>query len=90
MNVSQAVEYHLQYHRVSSKKNTVKNCEFVLFRFSEIFADRELEEVSLEGVLDFLIKITNGNKQSIKRNRYSTLSSFYNFTITQSIPLRRN
>ena len=81
MKVSQAIEYHLQYHRVNSKKNTVKTCEFVLFRFSEIFSGRELEEVSQEEVCDFLIKLTNGNKQSTKRNRYSTLSSFYNFII---------
>ncbi len=36
--------------------------------------------------LIFLIKITNGNKQSTKRNRYSTLSSFYNFTINTASP----
>ncbi len=58
----------------------------MLFHFSEIFADRELEEVSQEEVLDFLIKLTNGNKQSTKRNRYSTLSSFYNFTINTVSP----
>ena len=40
MKVLQAIEYHLQYHRGNSKKNTVKTCKFVLFRFSEIFADR--------------------------------------------------
>ncbi|MCD6534664.1 MAG: hypothetical protein J7L25_11425 [Deltaproteobacteria bacterium] len=61
MNVSQAVEYYLQYHRANSKKNTVKTCEYVMFRFSETFAERELEEVSQEEVLDFLIKLTNGN-----------------------------
>jgi len=58
----------------------------VLHHFSKIFADRELEEVSQEEVLDFLIKLTNGNKQSTKRNRYSTLSSFYNFTINTASP----
>ncbi len=86
MNVSQAVDYHLQYHRVNSKKNTVKTCEFVLFHFSETFTCRKLEEVSQEEVLDFLIKLTNGNKQSTKRNHYSTLSSFYNFTINTASP----
>ena len=32
-----------------------------MFRFSETFAERELEEVSQEEVLDFLIKLTSGN-----------------------------
>ena len=86
MKIAQAVERHLQYHRVNSKKNTVKTCEFVLCRFSETFADLELEEVGQEEILDFLIKLTNGNRQSTKRNRYSTLSSFYNFTINTASP----
>ena len=86
MKVAQAVEYHLQYHKINSKKNTVKTCKFVLFHFSEKFASRELGEVSQEEVLDFLIKITNGNKQATKRNRYPTLSSFYNFTINTVLP----
>jgi len=57
-----------------------------LYRFSETFAGRELEEVGQKEVFDFLIKLTNGNKQSTKRNRYSTLSSFYNFTINTPLP----
>ena len=61
-----------------------------MFRFAETFAGRELEEVSQKEVLDFLIKLTNGNKQSTKRNRYSTLSSFYNFTINTASPYLTN
>ncbi|MEA2109926.1 MAG: site-specific integrase [Pseudomonadota bacterium] len=57
-----------------------------MLNFSEIVTGRELEEVGQDEVLDFLIKITNGNKQSTKRNRYSTLSSFYNFTINTASP----
>jgi len=34
MKVSQAVDFHLQYHQANSKKNTVKTCEFVLNRFT--------------------------------------------------------
>lgn len=57
-----------------------------MFHFSETFPDRKLKDVRQDEVLDFLIKITNGNKQSTKRNRYSTLSSFYNFTINTASP----
>ncbi|SHO52759.1 hypothetical protein [Desulfopila aestuarii] len=30
MKVSQSVDFHLQYHRANSKKNTLKTCELVL------------------------------------------------------------
>ena len=86
MKITQAVEHHLQYHKMNSKKNTVRTCEFVLSHFSETFADWELEEVGQEEVLNFLTKLTNNNKQSTKRNRYSTLSSFYNFNINTASP----
>ncbi|MEE4313307.1 MAG: hypothetical protein V2J11_02370 [Desulfofustis sp.] len=47
MTVSQAVDFHLQYHRTNSKKNTVKTCEFVLSRF---------EDTSRRGRLHFFEK----------------------------------
>jgi len=34
MKVSQAISFHLQYHRANAKKNTIKTCEFVLSRFA--------------------------------------------------------
>ncbi len=36
MKVQQAVDFHLQYHRANSKKNTVKICEFVLLNFANV------------------------------------------------------
>ncbi len=58
------------------KKNTVKTCEFVLFRFSETFTDRELEEISQEEVLD--------------QQNAIVIQLFRLFTILPSIPPRRN
>jgi len=42
MKVSQAIDFHLQYHRANSKKNTIKTCEFVLHRFAAQFNQRDL------------------------------------------------
>ena len=42
MTVSQAVDFHLQYHRANSKKNAVKTCGFVLPRFTPRFGKRDL------------------------------------------------
>lgn len=37
-------------------------------------------------MLDFLMSLTKNNKQATKRNRYSVLSSFYNFSINTASP----
>ena len=48
-----------------------------------------LDLVSEEDCLTFLTKLTHNRKQTTKRNRYSVLSSFYNFTIsTTQLDLR--
>lgn len=86
MNVSQAVDFHLQYHQANSKKNTIKTCEFVLRRFTSHFGKRDLAPVSHEKVLQFLLSLTENNKQATKQYRYSVLSSFYNFTINTGYP----
>ncbi|MDA3903419.1 MAG: phage integrase N-terminal SAM-like domain-containing protein [Desulfuromusa sp.] len=90
MKISQAVEFHLQYHRANSKKNTVKTCKFVLSRFLIQFGKRALASISHEKVLGFLLALTKNNKQATKRNRYSVLSSFYKFSINTGLPALTN
>ncbi len=90
MKVSRAVSFHLQYHQANSKKNTIKTCEFVLSKFSTRFGKRDLASISQEEVLDFLLSLTKNNKQATKRNRYSVLSSFYNFSINTALPALTN
>ena len=38
----------------------------------------------------FLLSLTKNNKQATKRNRYSVLSSFYNFSINTALPALTN
>ncbi len=86
MKELQAVEFHLQYQQANSKKNSVKNCEYVLHRFVDKFSDRELETVTHEETFEFLTTLTEGNKQATKRNRYAVFSACYNFFIVSSQP----
>ena len=90
MKVSQAVDFHLQYHQPNSKKKTVKTCEFVLNRFTSGLGKRDLAGISQEEILEFLLILTKNNKQATKRNRYSVLASFYNFIINTSLPSLTN
>ena len=82
MKVSKVIEICLDYHRNHSKPNTVRSYEAILTKFGLIFGDKDLEEVSSEDILTFLSKITDGRKQQTRRTRYSHLSAFFNFIIT--------
>lgn len=90
MKVAQAVDFHLQYDQDNSKKNTVKTCEFAPNRFTARFGKRDLASVSHEEALAFLLSLTQNSKQAAKRNRYSVLSSLYNFTKNTALPALTN
>jgi integrase/recombinase XerD len=90
MKVSQAVEYHLEYHKANSQPNTQKCVKYVLGKFHDQFHERTLASISEENVLSFLTKLTFSRRQATKRNRYSVLCSFYNFTINTSFPELKN
>ena len=68
------------------KKNTVKTCQVVLSNFNSRFGHRDLRSIKSEEVLSFLVSLTKNNTQATKRNRYSVLTSFFNFTINTSQP----
>ena len=85
MKVSQAASFHLQYHRTNAKIY-----EFVLVRFTTQFGKRDLAVISQEEVLDFLLSLSEDNKQTTKRNQLSVLSSFYKFSINTAFPVHTN
>ena len=90
MKVNQAVHYNLEYHRANSQPNTQRCVEYVLGKFFDQFQERVLASLSKEDVLSFLTKLTFNRRQTTKRNRYSVLHSFYNFTINTSLPDLKN
>ena len=79
MRVSEASRCFLDYHRMNSKENTVRNYELVSSRFCSEFADRELGSISPDKILAFLTQLTEGTKQSTRRLRYCLLFSLIQF-----------
>jgi hypothetical protein len=79
MIVSQASKIWLGYYRAHSKHNTVRAYEFTIAKFNPNFADLNLNEVSTDDILDFMVKITEGQKPQTKRIRFSHLTAFFNF-----------
>ena len=57
----------------------MKNYEFIFTQFQDEFGDREVDSISPDEILSFLTKITDGNKLTTKRNRYSSLKAFFNY-----------
>jgi integrase/recombinase XerD len=57
----------------------VKNYEFVFTQFQDGFGDRLADSITPDEILSFLTKLTDGTKQSTKRNRYSSLKAFFNY-----------
>ena len=57
----------------------MKNYEFVFTQFQDEFGDRLADSITPDEILSFLTKLTNGTKQSTKRNRYSSLKAFFNY-----------
>ena len=57
----------------------MKNYRFVLTKFENYFGNIELTSITTEMILPFLMKLSEGVKQSTKKLRYSLLSAFFNF-----------
>ena len=57
----------------------MKNYEFVFTQFQDEFGDRLADAITPDEILSFLTKLTDGTKQSTKRNRYSSLKAFFNY-----------
>lgn len=79
MQVKEAIGLFQEYHRMNSRKNTIRSYEITLSRFSERFGAREVGSISSEEILSFLTSITDGAKQATKHSRYSHLRAFFNF-----------
>ncbi len=90
MKVTDAINFCLQYHKINSRLNTVKNYEFLLGKFEKSYNDREIESITTEEIISFLADMSEGRKQNTKRSRYTTLSDFFNLIINTLLPEMRN
>ena len=53
MKVSQAINSYQEYHRLNSKKNTLKNYDFLFTRFTDEFGERGLDTITPERFYPF-------------------------------------
>ena len=62
------------------KKNTITGYRFILSKLQSEFGQKDIYSITQDEIFSFLSRITDGNKQNTKRNRFTTLSAFFNFT----------
>ncbi len=75
---------------MNAKKSTLRNYQSVLAKFECYFGNIELTSITTDNILPFLLKISEGAKQSTKKLRYSLLSAFFNFIKTSFDPSLQN
>ena len=73
-----------------SKKNTLRNYEFILGHFQNHFNDIEISSITSEGILVFMSTVSDGTKQNTKKLRFTLLSAFFNFVKNSLDPGFRN
>jgi len=56
----------------------VNNYQAIFSKFSSQYGDRELESITSDEVLTFLMKINKSTKQTTKRLLYALLNAFFN------------
>jgi hypothetical protein len=62
MKLSHAIESYKKYHSFNSKKNTIKNYDFLFKRLNDEFGKRDLESITPDEILSFLTRLTEGTK----------------------------
>ena len=72
------------------KESTVRNYRCLISKLLNNFGKIELISITTDGILLFLKEISEGNKQSTKRLRYSLFSAFFNFIKDAIKPELRN
>ena len=86
MKVSKAAKIWLNYHHINSKKNTHRSYSVVMGKLCAVFGNHQLNEVTVDDVMDFLNQITDGCKPQTKHVRYAQLSVFFNPGAHLSVP----
>ena len=90
MNVSKAIDCWMEYHKLHSRKNTVKSYESTVAGLRRALGDSELDSVSSEDILAFLTAAAETSTQLTKRTRYAHLRSLFNFIKNNLDPELRN
>ena len=84
MKVSQGIHYWLEYHKLHSKKSTLKTYQSVLSKLTVQFGERDLNSLTPEEVLPSLTDINH--KDPTVNQADSVLPNHFLFQLYHSKP----
>ena len=62
MELSIAIDFCLQYHRVNSRSNTVANYDFILKKLRNRYSEKNIQSMSTDEIIALLAAIPEGGK----------------------------
>jgi len=73
-----------KYHQKSNlKQRTINSYKYLLSKFEAIYAERSIDSISPDEILQFLADLTLNDAKSTRRLRYSQIKTFFNFIIDE-------
>ncbi len=77
--ISKCVTNFYNYQKMNVKKNTLRNYEYILRKSQNHFNDIELSSITSDGILSFMVTVSDGSNQNTKKFRFTLLSVFFNY-----------
>jgi site-specific recombinase XerD len=90
MKVNEAISLFQYDQKNNLKLRTIKSYEYLLCRFQAIYAERSIESISADEILQFLEDLTLNDAKSTRRLRYSQIKAFFNIIISLKISSGNN
>jgi len=83
MKVKEAISVFQYDQKNNLKQKTINSYKYLLCRFETIYAERSVETISVDEVLQFLKDLTLNDAKSTRRLRYAQIKTFFNFIIDE-------
>lgn len=78
MKVKDALKHYRRYLQMECSVNTYKKFDYSFRCFEKDFSEREVESITEEEMIDFLMDMTEGNDASTKNSRLQEMMAFFN------------
>jgi len=83
MNVNKAISLFQYDQKNNLKQRTINSYKYLLCQFEIIYAERAIESIKADEILQFLEDLTVHDAKSTRRLRYAQIKTFFNFIIDE-------
>jgi len=83
MKVKEAISLFRYDQKNNLKQRTINSYKYLLHRFETIYAERSIDSISPDEILQLLEDLTLNDAKSTRRLRYSQIKTLFNFVIDE-------